>query len=234
MDRKKNLHNDIGSRLTIVRGDESLSSFARKLDISRNTLARYEAGDAVPSDILLEICRIKNVRPDWLMLGEGPMRRTEELTPKADLEIIPEGPRKVYIGGDLHRDVPVLAAAPAGAARSVSDADYPAGYGVDGWILVPDPEDANAYALRIDGDSMTPTLVPGDTIIVSPRRREDLRFPICVVRIAGDDITVKYVRYEGTMAYLEPENATYRPIVLPRENIEIIGRVVGWMHTVGG
>ena len=222
----------IGERLRMLRGNESQGAFAECVGTNVSSLSRYETGKTpLPLDLLGVICEKTGVSANWLLLGEGPMYRAESMEMRTpELVIEPPGPREVWIGGDLHRDVPVLAAVPAGDAKAVSDADYPPGYGIEGYILVPDPKDENAYALKVEGMSMSPRLAPGDTIVISPRRRDDLRYPICVVKIKGDDITIKYVKIQGVMAHLEPENPEFRAIELPVEDIEIIGRVIGWMR----
>ena len=143
-----------------------------------------------------------------------------------------EAPREIWIGGELQRDVPVLAAIPAGPAQPNTDQDTPVGVGAEGYILVPDPKDENAFALIVEGNSMSPTLVPGDIIVVSPRRREDKRLPIAVVKIDGEDVAVKFLDIENDHAVLSSENPAFRPIRVKLSDIEVIGRVVGWRHTV--
>lgn len=66
----------IGNRIKYLRGDESLPSFAKKLGIHKNTLARYEKEENLPDvGFLLDLCEVvgdEDVTPDWLINGEGP------------------------------------------------------------------------------------------------------------------------------------------------------------------
>jgi len=204
------------------------SKLAKLIGIGVATLSRYENGHAaIPADIAVLICQATGGRPDWLLMGEGPMLR-EEIAAEDEAK----APREIWIGGELQRDVPVLARIPAGPAQPNTDQDTPVGVGAEGHILVPDPKDENAFALIVEGNSMSPTLVPGDVIVVSPRRKDDRRFPITVVKIDGEDVAVKYVDIENDHAVLSSENPTYRPIRVKLSDIEVVGRVVGWRHTV--
>ena len=80
-------------------------------------------------------------------------------------------------------------------------------------------------AIRVEGDSMEPLLRDGDEILVD-RTPRPLRDGIHVVRV-GDVVLVKRVQtgVPGQLV-LESENPAYRPIALPPEEIEVIGRVV--------
>ena len=72
-------HNSIGDRLRIVRGKESLPSFAKRFNIHKNTLARYEKGESQPdSAFLQQICADFDVTPLWILIGDGPMRHVED------------------------------------------------------------------------------------------------------------------------------------------------------------
>lgn len=66
----------IGERIRVVRGDESLPSFADKLGIHKNTLARYEKEESLPDvGVIIKICEIAtdvDVTPNWLIEGDGP------------------------------------------------------------------------------------------------------------------------------------------------------------------
>ena len=134
-----------------------------------------------------------------------------------------------WVKGADQVEIPILADVPAGQWEERTDGDMPAGVGMEGYVMVSDPKDGNAFALRVHGDSMSPILSPGDIVIVSPRRRTDLRYPIGVVRMQGG-VTLKRVRTKGEVIILESENPMYPPIELPICEVEIIGRVWGWIH----
>ena len=80
-------------------------------------------------------------------------------------------------------------------------------------------------AIRVEGDSMEGTLRDGDEILVD-RSPRPLRDGIHVIR-TGDALLVKRVDLgRPGMITLVSDNAAYRAIELPREEVEVIGRVV--------
>ncbi len=80
-------------------------------------------------------------------------------------------------------------------------------------------------AIRVEGDSMEGTLRDGDEILVD-RSPRPLRDGIHVVR-TGEALLVKRVDLgrPGTIT-LVSDNPAYRPIELPAEDVQVIGRVV--------
>lgn len=80
-------------------------------------------------------------------------------------------------------------------------------------------------AIRVEGDSMEGTLRDGDEILVD-RSPRPLRDGIHVVR-TGEALLVKRVDLgrPGTIT-LVSDNPAYRPIELPPQEVQVIGRVV--------
>jgi transcriptional regulator with XRE-family HTH domain len=67
----------IGDRLKIVRGKVSRELFASKFGVHRNTLARWESNDGTPEFSFVQKLAGEGFSPNWLLLGEGPMRQGE-------------------------------------------------------------------------------------------------------------------------------------------------------------
>jgi repressor LexA len=86
------------------------------------------------------------------------------------------------------------------------------------------------FGLKVKGDSMSPTLIAGDTIIV--RKQEDCENgDIAVVLVNGNEATVKKVLKKETGIMLQPINPAYEPLSFTNKEInklpvKIIGTVV--------
>ncbi|MEG9267716.1 S24 family peptidase [Qipengyuania sp. Mu-71] len=92
------------------------------------------------------------------------------------------------------------------------------------WLREMGLEGADLTAIRVEGDSMEPTLRSGDEIFVDRNKRSGEG--IHVVRI-GDALHVKQVQASapGRIALISA-NESYAPIDLARDEVEVIGRVV--------
>lgn len=93
------------------------------------------------------------------------------------------------------------------------------------WLRAQGFEPGALSAIAVAGDSMEPLLRDGDEILVDTSPRP-LRDGIHVVRV-GEALLVKRVQsgIPGRII-LESENPSYRPIELPPEDVQVIGRVV--------
>lgn len=82
------------------------------------------------------------------------------------------------------------------------------------------------YLLRVRGDSMKDAgILEGDLIAVY-KTNVARRGQIVVARI-DNDVTVKYLDMDGSMARLLPANTAYQPIVVPANELVIEGVFVG-------
>lgn len=71
----------IGARITRVRGQQSQAAFARKLGVHKNTVGNYERGERKPdSDFLTALARV-GVNIHWILTGQ----EDESITPQTEL-----------------------------------------------------------------------------------------------------------------------------------------------------
>lgn len=86
------------------------------------------------------------------------------------------------------------------------------------------------FGLKVKGNSMSPTLLEGDTIII--RKQDDCENgEIAVVLVNGNEATVKKVLKKETGIMLQPINPSYEPISYTNKEInklpvKIVGTVV--------
>lgn len=75
--RKESVRNVL-DRLHEVLGVKTDSQLCESLQTSRSTVGSWIARESVPYAICVGIAREHRISLDWLLTGEGPMRRAEE------------------------------------------------------------------------------------------------------------------------------------------------------------
>ena len=125
--------------------------------------------------------------------------------------------------------VPVINRLSAGYPQDFTDLGYPPRH-ADAYVGCPDLDDADAFAARVHGDSMSPKYGEDDIVIFSPaavpRDGDD-----CFVRFEDGQTTFKRVFFEQDEAgqgvlRLQPRNEKYRPRVVPAEQVSGLYRAV--------
>jgi repressor LexA len=207
----------IGTRIREARENKGLdqATLAGKLDVATRTLQRWEKGEQVPDAMALgRISEITETLTHWLLTGEGAMYKHQNGESTRG-----NGERQA----GLHRvklvRIPMLSSVPAGRPNLIFHPDH-----IEKYITVDDVKDANAFALKVQGDSMSPRIEDGDVIIISPKR-EVRTGDICVVRVDEED-TVKKVTFEDGYVHLVPLNHDYEPVSVKKRDVTFIWRVV--------
>jgi len=87
------------------------------------------------------------------------------------------------------------------------------------------PNKESSYILKVKGDSMIDAGIhEGDMVIVE--RRQIYKAGQIVIASVDSEYTIKYLRKERDLYYLEPANAKYKPIY-PKERLTIEAVVTG-------
>lgn len=150
----------------------------------------------------------------------------QALARKGLIELLPSlarGIRLLERGGEPDDALPIIGKVAAG--RPVLTEAHVEKYCRIGPELFQDRAD---YLLRVRGLSMRDAgILEGDLLAV--QHAEEARSGQIVVARLGDEVTVKRLRLEGSMAYLDPANPDYRPIAIDLESQELCieGVVVG-------
>ncbi len=190
-------------RLIIARENKGLTQeeVAKKLGVHRTTYNRYETG-----------------------------LRTPDLDTIAKLARIFDVTTDFLLGKHQSDDtlqnlIPILGSVPAGTPiEAIEDIEE---Y-ID--IYPKFVKHGELFALRVQGDSMEPDIRPGDIVIVEKQEYID-NGDVAVVRVNGEDVTVKKVKQVADGLLLMPNNAAYEPIFFNPEQIAslpvtIVGRVI--------
>ncbi|MFW6133208.1 MAG: XRE family transcriptional regulator [Planctomycetota bacterium] len=117
--------------------------------------------------------------------------------------------------------VPIINKVSAGYPQQFTDLDYPVGVAEE-YIRCPDLHDAQAFAVRVVGDSMEPKYHQADIVIFSPNTPAEAGAD-CFVRFADDGGTTFKRVYPDTpeTLRLQPLNDRYPAETYPR------GRITG-------
>ncbi|HZU41346.1 MAG TPA: transcriptional repressor LexA [Terriglobales bacterium] len=85
----------------------------------------------------------------------------------------------------------------------------------------------DVYVLQVRGDSMQDEhIVDGDYVLVENTKIAH-NGDIVVALVDGSETTLKYFFKEGDKIRLQPANSALKPIIVPAQNVQIQGRVIG-------
>lgn len=171
----------------------TLQQLSARTHIAPNTLNQYELGKREPSfDILISLAKVFGVTTDYLMGIEN-----NALKPKGV-------------------KIPVLGSIPAGIPiEAIEDiVDYEE-------ITENMAKSGTHFGLRVQGDSMQPTINAGDIVII--RQQEDAESgKICVVMVNGYDATLKAIKKEPNGLWVLPHNpnSDFKPTFYTNKEVE--------------
>ncbi len=174
------------------------AELSRKTGLTQVAIRNYMRGIKVPnSQALVKLSHALNTTADYLLSG-SPIRSDR---------------------------IPLLSKIPGGSPTAFTDGEYPAGFGEE-FVERGDITDANAFALIVEGDSMSPRINSGDIVIISPNTPVTSR-SIAAVKIHNEEHTLKRVIFlESGKILLQPENEKYNPTVVDKNDVKFVGRVI--------
>lgn len=170
------------------------SDLASRLNVQQGTISNWETGKTEPDlASLTKMATIFEVTADYILGRSSPVQE------------IPAGIR-----------IPVLGSVPAGIPlEAIED--------IIDWEELPPSMAAGGkdyFALEVKGDSMYPAFLEGDRVII---QKTDVcnSGDICVVRVNGDEATLKEIRIgKDRSLSLIPRNTNYAPRTYSADEIE--------------
>lgn len=191
---------DIVERLQKAFEESGLSyrDVEQRTGLPAQSIHRYVTGRTkkLPIDTMKQIALAIGVSPAWVMgWADSPEIKNVEPLPQ---------PTKT---------IPLYAAIGAGAAK-IAD-DY-----IEGYIDVDGKAD---FAVRVEGDSMTPTILNGDIILV--RQACDVDDNDIAVILKDDSAVCKRIHHIPHAIVCMSDNEAYDPFIL--KDAKILGKVVG-------
>lgn len=197
------MQNEIGKRIAELRRERGLNQeeLAELAMLHRVTVAKYETGQIEPGALAIgRIADALGVSADELLC------RVDKLPPFINMvkDAVP-------IVGDIACGKPITAE-----------------QNIDGYAELPDGVSAD-FALRCNGDSMTPTFQPGDLVLIR-QQPEVQQGQIAAVGIDGE-ATLKRFYKNGDGVVLIADNPAYPPQVYPAgTDVRVYGLAVGFVR----
>lgn len=222
------MQNELKDRLKILidRLNFNYKEFCKKTEIPYPTLMDYLSGKRLPGyENLKKLAMHLNISIDWLITGEGEMfieKHKPLVTPETTKEykslgqdyiLIPMVSGKISAGKGL---VPVEDAQIEIKLAFRSD-----------WIRRKG-DHTKMSLIRVEGDSMEPTLFSGDIVLVDGNRNfVDLHGGIYAIYV-NDSIMIKRIQslFNEKKLKIISDNPKYEPIIVPPDNIHVIGKVI--------
>lgn len=206
----------LAERFKRARNEKRLTQqqVADAAQVSKSAVSQIESGDtaSIKSENLYPFARVLNVRAEWLVNGQPPMRYENEA------ELGPQAGRT--------RGVPIVGRAMLGETGYFVEEDYPAGQG-DGFIDHP-TKDANAYCLRVVGNSMAPAIKHGWFVAVEPNAACVVGEYVHILTRSGQHM-VKTLLYERENEVTVLSVNDDRRLTIALEEVEFI-RYVGGVY----
>lgn len=207
----KNSNQKLAERILTVRGKASMKAFANEVGVSDASISKYENGQAVPSvDVAARIARFGNVSLEWLIGA------SDDPGGMGDAIELPRVEQAASAGTGLA----VLEEVPGSYLR-ISQALL-AGVNRNG---------ADLAVLDVVGDSMVPTLLDGDVVVVdrSIRSGRHVSGGGIFVFTVGTELFVKRLAIAGRQLVALSDNEAYDTMTfdldVERDDVIIHGRV---------
>lgn len=192
----------IGDKLKYLRNSNDLSQaeLAKKLNISRSSIGMFESNARIPTtDTLVRYAQFFEVSLDYLLGNQRPVEGQDYIT--------------INVYGSIPAGIPIE------AIEDISDTED---------LSLKEYDKSKEYlGLRVDGDSMYPKYLDGDTVIIE-------KTPDCesgtdaAVYVNGYEATLKTVikNDNGTIT-LRPINPNYSPTTYGKgdDPVRILGIV---------
>lgn len=203
----------IGDKIKQLRKQYSYTQaqLAKKIDMSQQAIARWENGTASPNpEMLIALAEVFNVTVDYLI---GKTLNQDEA---------------IYLDATASERIPVVGVIKAGydmyAEQNILGYKYTDKNKTKG---------KECFWLKVTGDSMNAVGIFNGSLVLVERRKVVDNKRIAIVRINGDEATVKQVIFNEENVILQPRSTdpSYLPQIVKAEDFEsgyaeIIGEVI--------
>ncbi len=193
-------------------GISNLTELAGALNINRSAVSQARKKDSVPDTWLLQLYRQFGFNPDWLETGKQPTFLSPALNGYPAFHPVPKVQARLCAGGGSFEVVP----------------DIEEYYSFKKEWLEQKGMANRMVLMDVFGNSMTPEIKDGDTVLIDQSQKDIIAGTIYAVGIE-DTIMVKRIEKHPRKLVLLSDNKEYAPIYLADEeinSIRIIGKVL--------
>ena len=226
---------DFQDRLKLTLDHHSVSKVSERTNISKSQLYRLcEPGRDTTRGNIEAISRATGVSILWLVSGEGPMYLDGTPPPATDLPK-PQKSEQKPAANDQYVQIPLLdvrVSASNGAVVEHEQVVDALAFKRDWVSNILGAAREDLYLINVQGESMTPTLHPGDVILVDRRSANNVTTDGVYVLRMGESLLVKRIqRLPGQTLRITSDNPAYSPFEIKMEDaanddMAIVGRVV--------
>lgn len=191
------------------------AKLSEKTGISKSSISEYLSGkyEAKQNGIYL-LSKALNVDEAWLMGCDVPMERKKDMDTDKDL-LNKIG--AIPLSSENMVKIPILGTVKAGYDYLVEENRI----GTVNVEISLVGDCSEYFALEVKGDSMAPTFIEGDIVIIH-KQNDCENNQIAIVIVNGDEGTIKKVRKTEQGIILQPLNPTYTPLIFTNEEIKNI------------
>lgn len=205
---------DIGEKMKQLRIEQGLTleEVGKRVGVGKSTVRKWESGQIanMRRDKIALVAKALGVSPTYIM---GWPEQSEHSS--APQNILPISHKRIPVVGQIAAGTPIY-----------TDESY------EDYVSVDDDIRCDV-AIRVVGDSMQPTFLDGDLVLI--RCQDDVDDGQIAAVIVNDEATLKHVYHLADGLQLISENPKYRPMIYTSDNtdyIKIYGLAVAYQRRV--
>ncbi|HBE45708.1 MAG TPA: hypothetical protein DDW17_09800 [Deltaproteobacteria bacterium] len=200
------------------------NKLARLANISSPTIKKLLSGRADPTrTTLLALSKATGILLSWLIAGEGPMYESER---QKEVMIVAENMEK-YLPQDEFVLIPVVQGRISAGGGLVPDNAVESMCAFKRTWIARRGDPAQMSMIKVRGDSMAPTLLDGDVVLVNHAEKDIFDGSIYAI-VIDDEILIKRIHkdYKASLLKIKSDNSEYETFTIEYDKIIINGMVI--------
>ncbi|MCX8017659.1 MAG: helix-turn-helix transcriptional regulator [Rhodocyclaceae bacterium] len=202
-------------RLALEQAGMSQAELARRIGVTPGAVSLWLSGETktLKASNAVLLAKHLGVNPEWLATGRGQMREHAAEPVEAGAELVPVARVQLKLEAGItgyHVQQCDGSGQPIFFRRDFIDRK--------GW------RPSSLIALRVDGDSMEPTLYDGDLVVINTDETHPQDGHVYAINYEGQPV-IKRLRRDAGQWWLDSDNPRYKPKRCDEHAI-LVGRVV--------